>query len=195
MAFPCPNAFLAMQSKLVITFSFALHLALAADIAAAAGAGASRAEAPRDARSGDVVAFCRTHPDLDDPGATFFGASYAPGTVPRQIEDQEASKWRCMGGKVLMCSDSADGDSCSKKDASRKPGRILQAFCAENPSSAFIPRYAQAYSSSTWRCDRRKPAIVATASLDRRGFMRAMWIPYIVRHGVAARAPEFPDPR
>jgi hypothetical protein len=195
MAFPFPHARLAMKSKRVIALSFALHFALVAGIAAAAGAEASRAEVPSDAQSRDVVAFCRMHPDLDDPGTTFFGAGNKPGRVPRQIEDQDANKWRCMGGRVLMCSDSADGDSCSKKDASRKPGRTLQAFCAENPSSAFVPRYAQAYSSSIWRCDRRQPAIVETAALDRRGFMRAMWIPYIVQHGVAARPPEFPDPR
>jgi len=156
---------------------------------------AAGVEAPRNARTGDVVEFCRIHKDLDDPGASFFGASYAPGRAPRQIEAQDASNWRCMSGRVLLCSDSADGDSCSKKDASRQPSRILRQFCAENAASDFVPRYAQAYSSSTWRCDRRKPVIVQTSALDRRGFMRVMWIPYVVRHGTPVRPAEFPDPR
>jgi hypothetical protein len=147
--------------------------------------------------SQDIVAFCREHQTLDDPGMTFFGSKYAPGMLPKQVEDVEASNWRCMDGAVLMCSDSADGDSCSKKDPSRKPSRTIRETCAEYPGMNSVTRAATAYSSSTWRCDGGKPVIIETYALDRRGFMKVMWMHYVVSNGVVVEPHDldFPDPR
>jgi hypothetical protein len=158
----------------------------------------ARADAEPRAQSRDIVAFCRTHRDLDHPDEIFFEAQYKPGMLPKQVQDVEADKWRCMDGKVFMCSDSADGDSCSKKDPNPLPSQTIKEICAERPGSDFVERAATAYSSSTWRCNGQEPAIIQTYSLDKRGFMNEMWVLYIARTGPVTKPHEpldFPAPR
>jgi hypothetical protein len=99
------------------------------------------ADGPPAVSSQDIVAFCREHRTLDDPGMTFFASKYAPGMLPKQVEDVEASSWRCMDAAVLICS---DGDSCSKKDPSWKPSRTIRETCAEYTGMNSVIRAATA---------------------------------------------------
>jgi hypothetical protein len=138
----------------------------------------AKADGTPEAPSQDIVTFCRMHRDLDYPDKTFFGAHYKQGMLPKQVQDVEADKWRCMDGKFLMCSDSADGDSCSTKDPNRLPGQTIKDTCAERPGSDFVERAVTAYSSSTWRCKGRESAIIQTYILEKRGFMMVMWVFY-----------------
>jgi hypothetical protein len=150
---------------------------------------------PRHAGAADdIVGFCQQHPTLDYPNRTWFGARYEPGAVPGQVQATGASNWRCMNGKVLLCSDSADGDSCSKKNPSLTPGPFIREDCAESGS---ISRAVSAYSASTWRCVKKHPVIQQTYRLDSRGFMSTMWLPYVVENGkvVKPKEDDFPIPR
>jgi hypothetical protein len=154
-----------------------------------AGAATSSARA-----ADDIVAFCRQHGTLDYPDRVYFGARYQPGMVPPQVKATDATNWRCRDGKVLVCMNSADGDSCSKKDPSLTPNQYIRDDCTENDN---ISRAASAYSASTWRCESKRPVVDRTYRLDGRGFMSLMWLPYVVRNGkpIKPHAADFADPR
>ena len=145
------------------------------------------------ARHADVLAFCRAQRDVDFPGRLFFGGDYVPGALPRQISKlDETLRWRCRDGKVLVCSDSADGDWCSKKDASREPSRLLRQACREEPNKASLNFAEEHYSAFDWRCRNGVPVIARSYALDRRGFFKASWAPLVVRRGVVLGPTDFP---
>jgi hypothetical protein len=147
----------------------------------------AKAEAPHAAPAHDVVAFCQMHGTLDDPERTFFGPNYKYGMLPKPVEDTDATKWRCMDGKILVCQDSASGDWCSKKDPSREPSADIKEFCVDNPGSDAASDALEMYSASQWRCRGRKPVINGTWALDKRGFMQKMWPRLVIRNGVVVR--------
>ncbi|MDB5734105.1 MAG: hypothetical protein JWP16_2656 [Alphaproteobacteria bacterium] len=142
---------------------------------------ASAQTAPQ-ARHGDGTAFCRVQGDVDFPGAL-------PPAIARL---DETLRWRCMAGKVLVCSDSADGDWCAKKDASREPSRLLREACREDPNKDAL-NFAQGhYSAFDWRCRSGVPVIVKSYALDGRGFFKAPWVPLIVQRGVVVGPTDLP---
>lgn len=143
------------------------------------------------AHAAGIVTFCQQHGTLDYPAKIYFGARYQPGMIPPQVEAVEASSWRCLDGRVLLCQNSADGDSCSKKDSSRVPNIDIRESCEENGS---VSSAVAAYSASTWRCENKRPVIVRTWRLDKRGFMAEMWRPYRLRNGKPV-TPDFANPR
>jgi hypothetical protein len=140
--------------------------------------------------SRDIIGFCRQHRDLDQPGRTYFGSAYRRGMLPEQVEATGATDWRCMGGKVFLCLNSADGGACTKKDPSRTPRAIIREVCREEPGTEYVPTYAASYSSSTWRCEGTAPKILKTFPLDRRGFLQATWVEYVVRDGAVVSPTE-----
>ncbi len=83
--------------------------------------------------------------------------------------------WRCMDGRVFVCSIGANLP-CWKADASRisKGG---DEFCEENHSAASIPAAATGHGTIyNWACDGRKAIIVSQPfTLDRRGFIVELW--------------------
>ena len=159
---------------------------------AVAAAVQAQAATPPAPPSHDVVAFCRSHPILDDPTKAFFGPGYKYGMLPKPLEDTMASDWRCMDGAVFVCENSADNDWCSKKDPSRQPDAGIKAFCAENPGSDGVDRADADYSASQWRCNGRKPVITRTWALDKRGYMQKMWLRLVIKNGVVV-APKDDD--
>jgi len=171
------------------------HLHLITAIIGIGGLMASPRAAPLDQglSQGDVVAFCQAHPTVDFPNPLFFGSGYKPGVLPKQISrlDEQLS-WRCMNGRVLVCSDSADGDWCSKKDASRTPSSLLRQACREEPDKASFDFAAAHYSAFDWRCKKGVPVISQSYALDARDFFKASWTPLIVRHGVVTGPTDFP---
>jgi len=150
----------------------------------------ARADPATSARPGGVIAFCEAHPTLDFPGRQFGDKS---GETPPQIAKLgDPLQWRCMDGRVWVCEDSADGDWCSRKDASRKPSALLRQACRENPNKASF-NFAEAhYSAFDWRCKGARPVIIQTYPLDGRGFFKASWTPLVVRRGVITGPTDLP---
>jgi hypothetical protein len=97
-----------------------------------------------------------------------------------------------MDGKVLVCSDSADGDWCSKKDASRQPSSLLRQSCREERNKESFNFADAHYSAFDWRCKAGVPVIAQSYALDKRDFFKASWIAVIVRHGVIIGPKDFP---
>jgi hypothetical protein len=144
-------------------------------------------------RQGDVVAFCKAHQNVDFPNRLFFGGGYRLGAIPRQISGlEDALQWRCMDGRVLVCSDSADGDWCSKKDASRIPSALLRQACREEPNKTSFSFAEGHYSAFDWRCKEGVPVIFQRYVLDRRDFFKTSWTPLIVRRGIVIGPTDFP---
>jgi hypothetical protein len=144
----------------------------------------AKAGTPHAPASQDVVAFCRKHGTLDDPTQAFFGPGYKHGMLPKPLEDTMASDWRCMDGEVYVCENSASGDWCSKKDPSREPGADIKEFCADNPGSDAVTDSLVMYSASHWKCDGEKAIIKETWALDKRGYMKKMWLRLVIKNGV-----------
>jgi hypothetical protein len=140
-----------------------LALALAAPLPAAA------------APTRSVTAFCRAHPALDHPAKVFWGADAKPGRLPKAVAAAEATDWRCMDGKVMICNASPAGNACWKMDNSGKPSPGIREFCQDNPDADFVPMVALADSAATYRCAGTAPKTLETVPLDQRGFMRGTW--------------------
>jgi hypothetical protein len=154
---------------------------------------ASRIEAAPLTQTRDIVAFCKAHGTLDHPQTSFFGKGDGADPVPEQVARVDgANQWRCLDGQVLLCSDSADGDWCGQKDQSRKASRALRAQCAATPGAADVPFAVGHYSAFDWRCNGRTPVIKRGYPLDRRGFFKQSWAPYVVRRGVVIEPKEMP---
>ena len=166
-----------------------------AGLAAAIGAWAvtaAKAEPAATPRHGDVVAFCRAHRSVDFPDRLFFGPGYTPGATPQQLSKLDGPlRWRCMEGRVWVCSDSADGDWCSKKDVSRRPSSLRQA-CHEDPERASLSFAEEHYSAFDWRCKGGTPVIIKSYLLDRHGFFKASWTPLVIERGVVIGPTELP---
>jgi hypothetical protein len=161
-------------------------------VCAVAVAAEAKAGTPAAPGAQDVVAFCRKHGTLDDPAQAFFGPGYRYGMLPKPLEGTMASDWRCMDGKVYVCENSASGDWCSKKDPSRKPAADIKEFCEDNPGSDAVTDALVMYSASHWKCDGRKAVIAETWALDKRGYMRKMWLRLVIENGVVV-APKDDD--
>ncbi len=133
----------------------------------------------------DVVAFCASHLTVDFPGS---------GALPEEIKKLDGpTKWRCMGGHVLVCMDSADGDWCSIKDASRIPSKGIRETCRDEPNKPYIDFATAHYSRFDWRCRHGKPVIARSYPIDARGFFMASWAPLVVRNGVVVGPKDMPD--
>lgn len=135
------------------------------------------------ASSGDPIPFCKAHPDMDKPGPL-------PAQIAR-LDDQLL--WRCMDGQVLVCSDSADGDWCSKKDARRMPSAMLTQACRDEPQKASFDFAEEHYSAFDWRCANGVPVIARSYAMDHRQFFKASWTRLIVRNGIVTGPTEFPS--
>jgi hypothetical protein len=96
-----------------------------------------------------------------------------------------------MNGQVFICSDSADGDWCSRKNASRKASLKLRQACREEPDKASFNFAEVHYSAFDWRCENGKPVIIKSYPLDPRGFFKTSWVPLLVRQGVIIGPTEF----
>ncbi len=96
-------------------------------------------------------------------------------------------------GRIWVCGDSADGDWCSKKDASRTPSSILREVCHDDPESTSLSFAEEHYSAFDWRCKGGTPVIIQSYPLDRRGFFKASWTPLVVKHGAVVGPTELPS--
>lgn len=124
-----------------------------------------------------TAAFCETNSNFDFPENVFYGPKYQRGIVPAEVAAVGATNWRCMSGKVYVCSRDASGASCWKMDPSRTPSKEVLETCEENPGQDFVAMAVIGNSASTWRCNGSNPEIIKTVPLDERGFMTETWAP------------------
>jgi hypothetical protein len=125
-----------------------------------------------------VGAFCAANPNNDNPAKAFYGPRlFKPGQVPQEVARSGANTWRCMGGRVWVCSIGADGYACQKLNPDPAPSKPVRDYCAANPGSDFVPMVVIGASASTWRCAGRLPRPLQTQALDQRNFIRKSWRP------------------
>ena len=129
-----------------------------------------------------VLTFCKANRTVDYPPDKGFGLPEDNG-VPPEFVDMNVGKWRCMDGQVFICSDTADGDQCSRKSDNRHP-RVVAEACQVNRDSSSVPSFAGHPYQYDWACRGGKPVLIKTYPLDRRGFFLEAWAPLIVKNGV-----------
>ena len=127
----------------------------------------------------DPVAYCRAHPNLDEPGADYTGTG-TPAWMQHRMGIRHGMSamiaWRCMGGRVLACADGGGSAHCDKGDANRVATREMSEFCAAHPSQQMPLSVTGAGTLYAWRCVGRTPrAGRALARLDRRGYRVGDW--------------------
>jgi hypothetical protein len=128
------------------------------------------------AQSGPA-AFCSGHPDADFPAKTYYGSAYSDSKTPKAVREAGANSWRCMDGRVLVCSIGADGRPCQKLEPSTSPSEPIISYCVANPSADFVPMVVIGHSSATWRCRSGVPQVLKSETLDERSFIRSAWRP------------------
>ena len=125
----------------------------------------------------NVTAYCRAHPNNDDPARAFYGPRFQLGTTPREVARRGANDWRCMDGRVWICNLGADGYACQKLSSDPRPSGPVRKFCAKNPGADFVPMVVIGDSATNWRCDGSAAVALETQSLDKRGFIAKSWRP------------------
>jgi hypothetical protein len=127
--------------------------------------------------AGNVVAYCRAHPNADFPAKAFYGPKFQFGMTPSEVARRGANDWRCMDGRTWICHIGADGRACNKLNPDPAPSQPVREFCAANPGTDFVPMVVIGDSASTWRCRGETPESLETERLDKRGFIAKAWRP------------------
>ncbi len=135
---------------------------------------------PHPARAASPAAYCR-QAGTDDtlreipvglvPAAVrLFGLAAMP---PADV--QRGTYFRCFESHVFICNVGANLP-CGAADTSRDLP-AADAWCAQNPSSSFIPMYVTGHDTIyDWRCNGPKASPTkAVFHTDPRGFVAEMW--------------------
>ncbi len=149
--------------------------------AVAAGLAAASALAPALAKPAHhgvsaVVAYCKAHPNVDNPSIRDRDGM-EDNSSAHDITEAGGNVWRCQSGKVLVCDGGASGSACYKLSPSLKPNKDIIDTCKATPELDFVAMATTVYSSSTWRCHLGKPVIIKTYPLDKRGYLKGTWAP------------------
>lgn len=94
--------------------------------------------------------------------------------APAQV--QQANRWRCMNGAVLVCPLGANLPCAEKADLSREPSQAMSSWCEANANSdipAYVTGRATVY---RWKCNGTTAAVdqqIATA--DDEGYLAEFW--------------------
>ncbi len=127
----------------------------------------SPADAQPTGRVTDVQAYCRANPNDPGPGED--------GSPPAAVVRAGADRWRCSGGRVLVCSAGASGFDCMRTEAVDAPRRTaFREFCAEQPNE-MIPNALTIGLASEWTCRAGRPVQTATVPTDAGGYYRDAW--------------------
>jgi hypothetical protein len=138
-----------------------------------------------------MVRFCKARGTVDHPPTAGFG-SPDDGGVPPELAAMSADRWRCLNGQVLVCADSADGDQCGRKDASRHPPTLIEE-CRGAPDDRQISFAAGHFSRFDWTCRGGAPVIARAHRLDQRGFFQKAWARLVIRRGRVVSPAAAPD--
>jgi hypothetical protein len=118
----------------------------------------------------NLHAYCSTHRNTASSGEN--------DTDNKEINAVGANAWRCMDGKVMVCSLGASGAACSKTDlydARRK--KAFADYCHQFPNQDFIDEATSRGLASTWRCVGSKPRMVKKTPVDHKGYYLSAWKP------------------
>ena len=86
----------------------------------------------------------------------------------------DSTFYRCMSGKVWICSIGANLPCWGVDRRKRSPE--IDAYCHENPNEDFIPMAVTGHATIySWKCIGGKPVITGTETLDARGFQSSIW--------------------
>lgn len=118
----------------------------------------------------NLHAFCAAHRDNPGPGEE--------ADPPPEVRAAEATFWRCMDGKVLVCFGGASGSACRRTETmDARRARAFKEFCAANPSSNFIPSSLTVGLATDWRCEGTSPMPMGSTPVDRLGYLIGNWRP------------------
>lgn len=144
----------------------------------------------------DPFAYCAAVGDADAPAAPYDGPALPQAVLEATVslglvsadapsEFREHTAWRCMDGKVWLCSFGANIPCDARARTSREPTPGMARFCEEHPGEAAIPAYAAGRDTLyAWRCDGSAPVLLREVmKADSRGFLAGFW------HEVPAPAP------
>jgi len=138
----------------------------------------------------NIGSFCKGHGTVDYPPDKGFGDPENQNLPPLLLQI-DATKWRCLDGRVLVCADSADGDQCARKADVRNP-RIVAEICRDGHEGEEVPFYVGHPYRYDWICRGGKAVILRAYPLDRRGFFLKAWAPLFVKNGVVVSPKESP---
>ena len=139
---------------------------------------------PRIATFRDPAAYCLVNLNIDEPGSTYIGQP-VPGwvssawggasTASANTLQSRAFNWRCMGGRVLVCSSAVGQSDCSKPVDERSPSPEILQFCS-GKRKATVPPEMAGNAMPIWACKDSKPTITGyRAGLDERGYFSTLW--------------------
>jgi hypothetical protein len=148
---------------------------------------AARAAEPA-ARFTDPFAYCAAVGDVDAPDARWAGPklpeAVTKGEISLGLVNEHAPEeflthavWRCMGGKVYLCSFGANLPCEEKADTSKTPSPAMGEFCRTTPDSDFIPAYVSGRATIyDWSCKDGVPQPGRElVKPDARGFLSNIW--------------------
>ena len=132
----------------------------------------------------EPATYCSVNPNIDEPGSTYVGQP-VPGWVSSAwAGDSKASagtmqnrafNWRCMGGRVLVCSNAVGQSDCGKPIDERSPSPEMLQFCSGKRKAA-VAQDLVGNALPIWVCRDGKPVITGyRTGLDERGYFSAQW--------------------
>lgn len=140
-----------------------------------------RAVAPRIATYSDPAAYCSANPGSEGIGPSYVGQPM-PGWISAAIAptsaagaQSQAYSWRCMSGRVLACSSTADRSECSKPVDDRTPTEEMSAFCKGKRRGAIAVEIT-GNAIPIWACSRNGPVITGyRTDIDQAGYLKGPW--------------------
>lgn len=136
----------------------------------------------------DPFAYCAAVKDVDAPDARWTGhklpEAITQGEVSLGLVSADAppdilgnAVWRCMGGKVYLCSFGANLPCDEKAGTSKKPTPGMNDFCKTTPASDMIPAYITGHATVyDWSCKDGAPVPgKQLVKPDARGFLSNIW--------------------
>jgi putative hemolysin len=137
----------------------------------------------------DPFAYCAAVGSVDAPDARWTGPrvpdavlngivkamNIAPD-MPRELLAQ-STFWRCMNGRIYVCTVGANIPCQEKADTSQIPRAEMTDYCSANPNSDFIPTAVTGRATVYgWRCANGTAEIVRELTRpDARGFLSMAW--------------------
>jgi hypothetical protein len=145
------------------------------------------AEPPQDGFE-NPFRYCTAVGTLDRPDARWKGPKLPEaithglvtlGLVPPNVppELMRNATWRCMEGKVYVCSYGANLPCDEKADTGRTSSAGMKEFCKGSPSSDFIPAYVTGRATVyAWRCREGAPEVERALTVpDAQNFLSNVW--------------------
>lgn len=132
----------------------------------------------------DPALFCAANPNIEGTNASYVGMalpSWIAGAVVGMTgavgtTQRDAYNWRCMDGRVLACSSSADGAACTRPSQALEPTAAILNHCRDNRNGTVPPAVA-GNTVPIWTCRSGEPIISGYRSgVDPSGYFAENWV-------------------